>query len=266
MSDCAPLRCYVGYDSHEDIAFQVAKYSMRKHSSVPLDIFPLDRRALQQRGIYRRQLDPKQSTEFTYCRFFVPYLNNYTGWALFADDDFLWLGDINELFKQCDDKYAVMCVQHDYQPSETTKLANRKQDNYPRKNWSSMMLVNCAHPANAYLNLNALNVEPGSILHRFAWLEDKLIGSLDVEWNFLVGWYTPYDGRLPKAIHYTEGGPWFPDYRCVDYSDVWFQHLREYESTLQAPRQLCPYERFSTKGNTALPGYPNSSEVWSWPE
>ena len=37
----------------------------------------------------------------------------------------------------------------------------------------------------------------------------------------------PADGT-PKAIHYTEGGPWFDDYRDCEYADVWNQYHKEY--------------------------------------
>ena len=65
-------------------------------------------------------------------------------------------------------------------------------------------------------------------------------------------------------MHYTEGGPWFPDYRDVDYAAEWMRHLREYEATLPSPRALCPYERFSEKGNRPLEGYVNSDQPWTW--
>jgi lipopolysaccharide biosynthesis glycosyltransferase len=264
-----PFRVYLGYDSHEDITYQVAKFSLEKNASVPVHVQPLKREELRAQGVYRREQDPKQSTEFTYCRFFVPYLNNYKGWALFADDDFLFLGDISELLEQADDRYAVMCVQHDYAPTVQVKLAGMSQEAYPRKNWSSMVLYNCGHPANAALTLDVANEKPGSFLHRFSWItDDSLIGAIDYEWNFLAEWYKPYteDGRKPKAVHYTEGGPWFPDYRNTDYAAEWMEHMREYEKTLETPRVLCPYERFSKRGNAPLQGYSNSDEPWSWEE
>ena len=274
-----PFRCYFGYDSREDIAFQVryspdskypltrqqvARFSITKHSSVPLEVVPLKRQELQEQGIYTREQDPKQSTEFTYLRFLLPHLNNYEGWALFADDDFLWLGDVAELISQIDDRYAVMCVKHDYTPSVNVKLANVSQEAYPRKNWSSMMLVNCGHPANRHLTLEEANSRPGSYLHRFSWLQnDSLIGEIDYEWNFLVKHYRPYENeRLPKAIHYTEGGPWFPDHRNTDYGCVWLRYMREYESTLSKTRHLCPYERFSIHDSPILGGYANSDDRW----
>jgi len=258
----------MGYDSHEDIAFQVASFSLSRRTKIPHTIIPLKQKELREKGIYKRAKDPKQSTEFTYLRFLVPYLAGYKGWAMFVDDDFLWLGDIAELLDQIDDRYALICVKHDYNPTETVKLAGVSQDPYPRKNWSSMILYNCGHPANAKVTPELANAETGQYLHRFKWLEsDDLIGEVPFTWNFLVGWYKPLqEGRMPGAIHYTEGGPWFPDHRAVgvDYQREWIDELRAYEATLPAPRLLCPYERFSLKGSPALPGYSNSDESWSW--
>mmetsp|Transcript_15766 Transcript_15766/g.44119 ORF Transcript_15766/g.44119 Transcript_15766/m.44119 type:complete len:282 (+) Transcript_15766:153-998(+) len=260
-----PFRVYMGYDSHEDITFEVAKFSLEQRASVPVEVIPLKRAELQKRGVYTRTQDPKQSTEFTYCRFFVPYLNNYKGWAMFVDDDFLFQGDIADLLDQIDDSKALMCVQHDYKPTVSQKLAGRAQSPYPRKNWSSMVLWNCGHEANAPVTLSLINSESGAYLHRFSWItDDSLIGDIDYSWNFLVEWYTPDPEKLPGAIHYTEGGPWFPDYRTTDYAKEWFDELKKYESTLAKPRLLCPYELFSTQGNKPLEGYANSHETWSW--
>lgn len=59
--------------------------------------------------------------------------------ALFCDLDFMFRDDIKKLFALADDRYAVMCVQHDYQPPEETKMDGRTQTKYARKNWSSLM-------------------------------------------------------------------------------------------------------------------------------
>jgi len=186
---------------------------------------------------------------------------------MFVDDDFLWLGDLSNLINLIDDKYALMCVKHDYNPTETVKLAGVAQDPYPRKNWSSMILYNCGHPANAILTPQVANQETGQYLHRFKWIEDdSLIGEIPFTWNFLVGWYKPLTEGVPNAIHYTEGGPWFPDHRAagVDYQKEWIDELHEYEKTLPTQRKLCPYEIFTLKDSPVLPGYPNSSERWIW--
>lgn len=225
-----PLKIYIGWDSREDIAYQVAKHSIEKHSSMPVEIIPLKQRQLKKEGIYTRPVDALASTEFTFTRFLIPQLMEFDGWALFIDCDFVALTDVAELFAQADDRYAVMCAQHDYAPKETVKMDGQLQHMYPRKNWSSMMLINCGHPSNKALNkdlVNDLNIS-GAYLHRFSWLTDEEVGELSHEWNWLVGWYKePKDGT-PKFLHYTEGGPWFEQYQACEYNYEWYKIQSEY--------------------------------------
>ena len=222
------MNIYIGYDSREDLAYQVCSHSI-KSKSKSSHIYPLKLNDLKEKGLYTRDEDKLGSTEFTFSRFLVPILNDYKGWALFCDCDILFLNSIEELFSQVDDRYAVMCVQHDYNPKGSTKMDGRLQSIYPRKNWSSLVLWNCGHPSNKKITLELVNDSntTGKYLHRFSWLEDGEIGEIGHEWNWLVGWYEePKDGA-PKAIHYTEGGPWFPEYRFCDYHDVWKKKLIE---------------------------------------
>ena len=146
---------------------------------------------------------------------------------MFCDCDVVFLEDPAKLFQQVDDKYAIMCAKHDYTPKEGTKMDGQTQTVYPRKNWSSVMLFNCGHPSNKALTTELVN-DPettGKYLHRYSWLKDEEIGEISHEWNWLVGWYKePTDGK-PKLLHYTEGGPWFENYRHCEYGDVWKNEL-----------------------------------------
>lgn len=222
------MKVYIGYDSREDLAYQVSSHSIKSQSN-KTTVTPLKLSELRSRGLYTRGEDKLGSTEFTFSRFLVPILNNYQGWALFCDCDILFLRPIDELFALTDDKFAVMCVQHDYQPKNKSKMDGKIQSIYPRKNWSSLVLWNCGHPSNKKITSELIN-DPettGKYLHRFSWLDDKEIGSINHEWNWLVGWYEePKDGK-PKAIHYTEGGPWFAEYRFCEFHEVWKKHLYE---------------------------------------
>ena len=108
-------------------------------------------------------------------------------------------------------------------------MDGQKQTIYPRKNWSSVVLWNCGHPSNEKITVDLVNNPnyDGKYFHRFSWLKDEEIGKLSHEWNWLVGWYkAPEDGE-PKALHYTEGGPWFKNYRHCEYGDVWKNYLAE---------------------------------------
>ena len=222
------MKVFVGYDPREDIAYQVCKHSIEARSK-DAEVIPLKQSDLRNSGWYTRPVDKLASTEFTFTRFLVPELSNFNGWAVFIDCDVILTTDIAELFAQADDRYAVMCVQHDYAPKEGTKMDGQKQTIYPRKNWSSVMLFNCGHPSNKKLNMDLVNETEinGAYLHRFSWLKDEEVGNISNEWNWLVGHYKePTDGS-PKLLHYTEGGPWFENYRNCEYHQLWKHELQD---------------------------------------
>ena len=197
---------------------------LQKHSSQKLDITPIVKDTLIDTGEYYRPQPEAGSVEFTYTRFLTPYLAEFNDWALFIDCDFLFTRDVAELFAMADDKYALMCAKHDYIPKNAVKMDGQKQVSYPRKNWSSCILWNCGHPANAILNPDVVSKESGAFLHRFYWLPDELIGSIPIEWNWLEGEYDKPDVP-PAAIHFTNGGPWFDEWQDVDYADLWRSYL-----------------------------------------
>ncbi len=212
---------WIGWDPREAIAYSVARQSLLRHASIALDVKPIKQEPLRAAGVYVRGVDPLATTEFTYTRFLTPYLNRFEGWALFCDCDFLFLGDIAELQRFADPTIAVYCVQHDYKPQEDVKMDGRAQTVYPRKNWSSFMLFNCAHPSTRRLTPDVVNRETGAYLHRMQWAKDSEIGALPSDWNWLEGWSDlPASGR-PRAVHYTSGGPWFETHRNVAFADLW---------------------------------------------
>lgn len=222
-----PYDVYIGWDSREQEAFRVAHESLFRHTQHPVNVYPLQQKWLREQGHYWRSLDPLSSTEFSFTRFLTPYLNEYTGWALFCDCDFLFRRNLEELFKLCDDRYAVMCVKHDYRPKEQYKMDQVKQHQYERKNWSSLMLINCAHEQVKQLTPYHVNTHTGLYLHQFKWLTDDVIGPLPLEWNYLEGWHTAEDCADPAAVHFTRGGPWFDNYQNVEYANEW----KRYAST-----------------------------------
>lgn len=226
-----PFRFFVGYDTREDLAYEVCRYSILKRSSIPVEIIPIKQSQLRDQKLFWRERNKLESTEFSFTRFLTPYLAGYEGWAVFVDCDFLYLSDVKELYDLIDEKYAVMCVQHDYTPKESTKMDGAVQTVYPRKNWSSMVLYNCGHPKNKALSPEIVNKETGAYLHRFMWLDDEDIGEVPFVWNFLVGHNRVVDGDVntyPKAIHYTSGGPWFEAWKDCEFADLWWKELDEY--------------------------------------
>lgn len=231
------LTCYIGYDSREIDAFRVAKKSLLRHSSIPVLIGYLMLSILRQNGVYTRPhrlingqmidgIDGRPfSTQFAFSRFLVPYLQEYKGWAIFCDCDFLFTGDIAELIPLLDDTKAVMVVKHDHIPSETVKMDGQAQQAYPRKCWSSFIAWNCAHPSNRGLGIRAVNTQSGRWLHGFSWLSDDEIGELPQTWNWLAGVSKPLP-ETPKAIHFTLGTPDLEGYENSPYADLWRAELK----------------------------------------
>lgn len=209
------LNIYIGYDSRQDKdplgkgiinpPYEVCKASIRNFNT-EVEIIPLKLDQLIKKEIYTREKDPLASTEFTYSRFLVPYLNEYKGLALFCDSDFLWQTDITSVLDYYDNKFSIMCCKHEYTPTNDTKMDGYKQTVYPRKNWSSLMLFNCEDPDCKNLTPEIVNSESPKYLHRMLWTTDDKIGSIPIEYNWLEGDY----GNIlePKAIHFTNGGPW----------------------------------------------------------
>ena len=220
---------FVGFDSREVAAYQVCVQSLRERSPRPPAIVPLLEPHLRAIGVYRRPHERRDgrlwdplsgapmSTEFALTRFLAPLLS-VADWALYCDCDFLWRADVGELLRLADPRFAVMVVQHDYTPAETVKMDGQLQLQYPRKNWSSLVLWNRRHPAHAPL-ADIVNTWAGRRLHGFEWLDDSLIGVLPQAWNWLEGHSTP--SLDPKAVHFTRGTPDMPGYEDVRYADEW---------------------------------------------
>lgn len=136
-----PIPVFIGYDPSERAAVNVLGDSLVQHSSLPLAITPIV--AWQLQGVLSRERYPSQSTEFSFSRFLVPYLQDYSGWAIFMGCDMLTRGDIAELWEQRDERYALMVVKHEHVPNETVKFLGAEQTRYEKKNWSSLMLFHC---------------------------------------------------------------------------------------------------------------------------
>jgi hypothetical protein len=211
------IHVFMGYDSRQAVLYNVAQHSIVRRCSRPVSITPI--KLDQLHGVFDRPRGSLQSTEFSFTRFLTPYLRGYQGWALFMDCDMLLRADLAELWALRDDRYAVQCVKHDHQPTSTVKFLGEPQTRYEKKNWSSVMLMNCARCT--ALTPEYVNTASGLDLHQFKWLEsDDLIGALPREWNFLVEYYRHDDNA--KLLHFTEGGPYYEATRHVDFAEQWW--------------------------------------------
>ena len=215
------INLYVGYDEREAIAYHVFCHSVIKNTSISVKITPLVLSQLKEFN----ETHQDRSNDFVYSRFLTPYLNEFDGWAIFADGDMICQADLKELIGMADPNKALMVVKHDYQTKASIKYLGNINENYPRKNWSSVILWNCSHPKHKILTPEFVSNQTGKFLHRFSWLDDNDIGELPVEWNWLACEYEK--NADAKLIHYTLGTPCFKDFRDTDMAEIWYDY---YES------------------------------------
>ena len=209
------LNVFVGFDQKEAIAYHTFVQSVIETSSVPLSITPLAENNLNEYS----EKHTDGTNKFTYSRFLVPYLMNFKGWAIFVDGDMVCLSDFKNLKQFFDSNLAVSVVKHDYKTKQKVKYFGQKNEDYPRKNWSSVIIWNCEHPKNKVLTPSFISNKEGSFLHRFQWLKDNDIGELPKSWNWLAIEYE--ETNNVDLIHYTLGTPCFKEYSTKSISKYW---------------------------------------------
>ena len=221
------INIYVGFDQKEAVAYHVFCQSLIDNTSIPLQIHPMALRTLNK---YKEQHQDR-SNDFVYSRFLIPFLNNYQGWAIFVDGDMICQSDIKELFDLRDETKALMVVKHEYKTKQNKKYLGNINENYPRKNWSSVILWNCSHKKHKILTPEFVANQTGKFLHRFSWLDDKDIGELPIDWNWLAIEYE--DNTNAKIIHYTLGTPCFRNYKNTALSDIWYKYYNRLNSGME---------------------------------
>ncbi len=212
------IKIIIGFDQRESVAYHTFCQSIIDKASLPVQILPL---AINTLNEYKETHQDK-SNDFIYSRFLTPYLNDFKGWAIFADGDMICQADIKDLWALKDPSKALMVVKHNYETKANKKYLGNINENYPRKNWSSLILWNCTHPKHKILTPEFIANQSGKYLHRFTWLDDDDIGELPKEWNWLAIEYP--ENRKAKLIHYTLGTPCFEDYINTDMADIWYQY------------------------------------------
>jgi hypothetical protein len=212
---------FAGFDPREEIGYHTFASSVIHRATEPVAIAPVDQKVLRKVwGAGHKD----GSNSFIYTRFLVPYLMGYQGFAIFADGaDMICLGDIAELWAWRDPYKAVQVVKHDYKTKHPRKYVGTRMESdnpdYPRKNWSSLMLINCAHYNWRKITPEAVEKMTGPDLHRFGFIDDRFIGELPVDWNWLADEF----GANPdaKLLHWTAGIPGFPRYAHAPHADDW---------------------------------------------
>ena len=211
-----PIRVFIGYDPKEAVAYHVCCNSIITRATRPVQIYPL---ALNLFASEYTEGHEDGSNEFVYSRFLVPWLCHWSGWAIYLDGDMLVRNDIAELWDRRRGDMGVQVVKHDYKTKHPVKYFGAKNEDYPRKNWSSMILWNCAYFPNRRLTPHYVSQAMGAHLHRFAWLKDEQIDAVPPTWNHLVGEYEHEPEA--KLLHFTVAIPALEGYENQEGADEW---------------------------------------------
>lgn len=224
-------RLFAGYDAREAIGYHVFAQSLFE-TSPGVAIVPL---TSAERG--------DGSNAFTYTRFAVPEMCGWGGKAIFMDgSDMLLRGDVNELFEMADPRFALQVVKHDYRTKHSRKYVGTELEcenhDYPCKNWSSVMLVNCGHIVHFQARdkiRQAMAEANGRWLHRFGWVPPELIGELPATWNWLADEFGA-NGEA-KLLHWTAGIPGFAAYRHAPHATEWLAMAERVHAGWQSSRE-----------------------------
>jgi len=218
------ITIFIGYDPREAIAFHTCANSIIRHATQPVQIIPL---ALNLFKDYT-ETHTDGSNQFIYSRFLVPHLMKFSGWAIFIDGDMIVRDDITKLWELQNPYMDALVVKHDYKTKMSEKYLGAKNEDYPRKNWSSVILWNCNSFPNRKLTPEFIQKAAGSELHRFTWIDNERLGELPIEWNWLPDEFGPNTNA--KLLHYTLGAPCFHEFADAPQGDEWHREriLTEY--------------------------------------
>ena len=210
-----PIPVFVGYDPREAIVYHVCVNSIIRNASAPVAIIPV---ALNLFTDYE-ETHGDNSNHFVYTRFLVPYLMDFKGRAIFIDGDMVVRGDIIELYESLKTAHDVAVVKHDYKTRMPVKYMGAPNEDYPRKNWSSVIVWDCQSYPNRRLTPDFVQKQPGSFLHRFSWIDNDRIQALPPEWNWLPDELG--ENTEAKLLHYTLGTPCFHEFADTIQAAEW---------------------------------------------
>jgi lipopolysaccharide biosynthesis glycosyltransferase len=223
-----PVRIFVGTSPNgEDAeAEMVLEYSLRKHSSRPVDItwmrLSRDPRSIWYSGKYGRSgwRTRKWTTPFTGFRWAIPEACNFHGKAIYMDVDMVNLHDISELYSLT------------FEEDKAIMARPGLKSNYR----FCVMLMDCEKlktvlpPARKLQRLKQGHRQITDML-----LNSNYIQTLDPRWNCLDG----EDLAIHEIwhLHYTKmaSQPWKPawypgvteGHARPEIADLWFQYKQE---------------------------------------
>lgn len=206
----SPIRVYVGSTGAQMLPVKVLEYSIRKHASMSVEVFPLHLSDID----VPMPRDPanRPRTPFSFQRFMIPELAGFRGRAIYVDSDMQVFADLRRLWTL---------------PLEGADLlAVGDPESDDRRPQFSVMLLDCAAlgwslpDLVAALDRGELNYETLMYEMRAA---KQIRADIEPEWNSLE----KYEPGRTALLHYTDmqTQPWVSTANPLGY--LWTRDLLE---------------------------------------
>lgn len=206
----SPVRVYVGTTEDQMLSVKVLEYSIRKHASMTVEVFPMHLAPVR----VPQPADPanRPRTPFSFQRFLIPELAGYRGRAVYVDSDMQLFRDIRQLWTQ---------------PFEGADLlAVTKPGDSERRPQFSVMLLDCEalrwdiREIVAKLDSSELNYE--KLMYRME-VARSIRADISPVWNSLEA----YEPGRTALVHYTDmpTQPWVS--RDNHIGHLWVRDLLE---------------------------------------
>lgn len=208
-----PARVFVGAEPEQELAFLVLAHSIRKHSSTSVSVQRLDT-CIQALGLGMPVPDSpshRPRTPFSFQRFHIPRLCDFSGRAIYLDSDMLVRGDLRELWTHAMRSNQMVSAQARAADSATPPQFN-------------VMLIDCDalrwDLADIVRQLDAGTLSYEDLMFRMKTVA-RHEASLSADWNSLE-YFKPGKTRL---VHFTEMNrqPWLNAFH--GHAQVWTEAL-----------------------------------------
>lgn len=205
----APIRVYVGATAAQMLPVKVLEYSIRKHASMTVELFPLHRAGIEIPQPKDERNRPR--TPFSFQRFLIPDLAGRRGRAIYLDSDMLVFKDIRRLWNL---------------PFDGADVLAAREENIPGGPQFSVMLLDCA---SLDWNVDAIvkALDEGQLSYEQLMTEMPVAkcprASIDPAWNSLER----FKERKTALLHYTdmERQPWVSRHNPLN--KLWTRELFE---------------------------------------
>lgn len=206
----SPIRVYVATTEAQMLAVRVLEYSIRKHASMTVEVYPMHLGGVDIPQPRDRKNWPR--TPFSFQRFIIPEMAGYKGRAIYLDSDMQVFKDIKDLWSLPFNDAHVLTVREPLESGRRPQFSVMLLD-CDRLDWKIQDVVN---------KLDAGELSYEHLMYDMAIA--KAIGAdIDSSWNCLER----YEEGRTALLHYTDMStqPWVSTDNPLGY--LWFRDLFE---------------------------------------